>query len=369
MRVGFDARALGAERPSGVERYVVNLVRALSQLPDGPEVIAYTDRPVAEPGIREGGPVRVCVVRARRGWLRAALPWRLWRDRVDLVHLPSTILPPLLPCPAVVTVHDLAWHYHPDTYAPADLRMQRRAGRSAQRAAHVIAVSESTARDVRQVLEVPRQRISVTPLGVSPSFSPDGPRLAADAFPGAERLSGGYLLYAGRLEARKNLLRLVEAYAQVRQAAGAPPLVLAGALGDYADEVARAAQRAGVGEEVIFAGYLAEETLAAAYRGAKAVVYLSLYEGVGLPLLEAMASGAPVVTANRSAMAETAGEAALLVDPESVKAIAEALGRVLSDAGLRARLARAGLGRSRLFTWERTAQETAAAWRRALHGP
>lgn len=372
MRVGLDARTLTAGARSGVEQYVANLVRALSRLEEGPEIIAYVDRPIADPELARAavsGRLRTRVIRARRGWLRAALPWRLWRDSIELAHFPSTILPPLLPCPAVVTVHDLAWARYPETYSRADLYMQTHAvPRSVQRAAHVIAVSQSTARDLVQILRVPEEKITAIPLGVSSHFTPDGPSLPADAFPGADRLEAGYVLYAGPLQPRKNLIRLLKAY---REAVGraypcppVPPLVLAGRRSPHAEEVAETAERLGVAEAVIFAGYVREGLLPALYRGAALFVYPSLYEGFGLPVLEAMASGTPVITSDRSGMAEVAGDAALLVDPENAQQLASALVQLLGDTDLREKMAKRGLARSRAFSWEKTARETAALYQR-----
>lgn len=371
MRVGLDARTLTASSRSGVEQYVVNLVRALAGLKDSPEIIAYTDGPIPDPELARAaasGGLRTEIVRAKRGWLRAALPLRLRRDKADLVHLPSTIVPRLLPCPAVVTVHDLAWAHYPESYDPRDLRMQTRAvPPSVRRAAHVIAVSESTARDLQEILEVPAGKISVTLLGVSSRFSPEGPRLAGSAFPGAEHVEG-CLLYVGRLQERKNLVRLLDAYAQVRRRREAPKLVLAGPDSPHGRELARKAQEMGLAEQVIFPGYLPEDILPAVYRSAAALVYPSLYEGFGLSVLEAMASGTPVITSNRASLAEVAGDAGCLVNPEEVAELASAVERVLADGRLRDDLRERGLARSREFRWARTAELTADVYRRIAGG-
>lgn len=351
---------------------MVELARALAKLEERPEILAYLDRPIGDGELERAlsGGVKTKVVRARRGWLRVALPWRLWRDGVDLVHLPSTILPPLLPCPAVVTVHDLAWARHSETYETKDLRMQREVvPRSVRRAAHVIAVSESTASDLAEVVGVPREKISAIPLGVSSIFRPDGPPLSGDTFPGAERLAEGYVLHTGGLHLRKNIARLLEAYKRVKEVAEAPPLVIAGEAGSAAGrELAERASALGVGDDVIFAGYVEESVLAALYRGATIAAYPSLYEGFGLPVVEAMASGVPVITSNRGATAEVAGEAALLVDPESVEGIAAAISRLLGDEALRQDLTALGLSRSKAFRWEVTAERTAGVYRRVLEG-
>ncbi len=368
MRVGLDARTLAAEQRSGVEHYVVNLVSALARLGEALEIIAYTDRPISDPAlaaVASSPPFRARVMWAPRGWLQAALPWRLWRDGADLVHLPSTILPRLLPCPAVVTVHDLAWRRFPETYPPDDLAMQAVALASAARAARVIAVSNTTAGDLEEA-GIPREKISVTLLGVSPRFSPEGPGLAPDAFPGAERLRQGYLLYVGRLQARKNLLRVVDAYHRVREALAAPPLVLVGGRSEYGEEVARRAQELEMAGHVLLPGHLGDDLLPCLYRSATACVYLPLYEGFGMPVLEAMACGVPVLTSSGSATAEVAGEAALLADPQSPAEIASGLSRLLSDEALRQNLARRGLARSRQFTWEQTARETIRVYKGVL---
>jgi len=368
VRVGVDGRGLAAAARTGVEQYVVGLTRALAEVENRPEMIAYLDRPIADEALAGAlaGRIETKVVRARYGWLRAALPWRLWRDGVDVVHLPSTVMPPVLPCPAVVTVHDLAWKRYPETYSAEDLAMQTsRAAGSIRRAAHVLAVSETTARDLRELLRVPDDRITVTPLAASHEFSPEGSGVPEDAFRGAERLDHGYVLYAGGLSPRKNLMRLLEAYSEMKREVEAPPLVLPGSRSEYADELARRADELGLGDRVVFPGYVEQALMPALYRGATVFVYPSLYEGFGLPVLEAMASGVPVVTSNRGGTAEVAGEAAVLVEPESTEAIAAALRRLLGDEELRGKVGAGGLRRSRGYRWELTARETVAVYGRA----
>ncbi len=373
MRIGLDARTLASPIRSGVEHYVTNLARALARIEAEAEIIAYLDQPISNPALveeLESGSLRAKVIPAKRGWLRAALPWRLWRDRIGIVHLPSTIVPPVLPCPAVVTVHDLAWARYPETYDAADLRMQTRAvPRSVRRAARVIAVSQNTARDVAETLRVRPDRITAIPLGVSPLFSPTGPPLPPDAFPGADRARGGCILHSGGLHPRKNVARLLEAYAELRRRTAAPPLLITGDTSSTAAQESTAQAGAmGFGEDVVFCGTIEESALSALYRSARVAVYPSLYEGFGLPILEAMASGVPVVTSNRASMAEVAGDAALLINPEDVGALASALERALTDDALRGDLRARGLARARLFTWEETARATLSVYERVARG-
>ena len=363
MRVGLDARTLASSVRSGVEHYVANLVRAFATFEDGPEIIAYVDRPIADPQLSaaaSSGIVRTEVVRAKRGWLRAALPFRLWRDGVEIVHLPSTLIPPILPCPAVVTVHDLAWLHYPEAYDPADLRMQTQVvPRSIRRAAYVIAVSQSTADDISRHFDISKDRIAVTPLGVSAAFSPDGPGIE-DLLPQADKLASGFILHTGGHHPRKNLPRLLQAYAVLKdEMPEAPPLVITGDATSSTVRGLRAdAKSLGMLDSLIFPGELDEAIMARLYRSATVAVYPSLYEGFGLPIIEAMASGIPVVTSNRSSMPEVAGDAALLVDPERPDELAAALKRLLSEPDLRAELIAKGISRSHEFTWDRTARQT-----------
>lgn len=371
MRVGLDGRALASATRSGVENYVVGLLGALAKLEERPDITAYLDRDIPEPELADAlraGAVDTTILRAPRGWLQAAFPWRLWRDRVNLVHLPSTIVPFLVPCPAVVTVHDLAFRHCPQTYARSDLRMQFRAlASAAARAAHFIAVSESTARDLITFARVAPERVSVIPLGVSPIFTPDGPPLASDAFDHAEQLSEGYILHTGGLHPRKNLERLLEAYAGLSAEMSLPPLAIAGdPQSRWGRHLVQRAQSLGLAGSVVFTGSLSESLLAALYRRARLVVYPSLYEGFGLPILEGMASGVPVLTSDRSSMPEVAGNAAILVDPESAEQIAQGLRAGLTDEGLREELVPRGLARSRYYTWELTARETLAVYKRVV---
>ena len=372
MRLGLDARALASPVRSGVEHYVINLTRALAALPDTPDIIAYVDRPISDPELAALSSERlnVSLVQSRRGWLRAALPWRLWRDGVDLVHLPSTILPPLLPCPAIVTVHDLAWARFPETYDRADLRMQTRAvPRSLDRASHIIAVSRSTARDVSDTLDIPANKITAIPLGVSPGFSPDGPALSPDAFPGAERLADGYILHlaTGGPHPRKNVAGLLHAYARLRADTPAPPLVIAGDVAsERGQELLKRAAELGLGEDVIFPGQVPETVLPALYRSATFLAYPSLYEGFGLPPLEAMACGVPVVVTDTSSLPEVVGDAGVIVEPSSVQALAGALIDLVRQPERAADLAARGRERARTFTWQRAAEGLDEVFREAL---
>ncbi|MGC8875397.1 MAG: glycosyltransferase family 4 protein, partial [Chloroflexia bacterium] len=227
-------------------------------------------------------------------------------------------------------------------------------------ATRVIAVSQATRDDlIRHYRTVP-DRVHVVHHGVSPRFRPTQDPGVRARYGLPER----YFLYLGTLQPRKNLERLLAAYA--RLPAGAPAFVLAGGRGWYFERIARAVAAHNLGERVLFPGYIADADLPAVLSGAVAFVYPSLYEGFGMPLLEAMACGTPVIASRSSSLPEVVGDAGLLVDPLSVEALQEALQRILEDEPLREALRARGLERARLFTWERCAHETLGVLEKAL---
>jgi glycosyltransferase involved in cell wall biosynthesis len=239
-------------------------------------------------------------------------------------------------------------------------------GRAAARARRVITISEASARDLVEVLGVSRERIAVTPLAADDRFRPIEDAAEVDAVRARHGLEGRYVLYVGNVEPRKNLVRVVDAFerAELRDAT----LAIAGRLAWLSDEIERrVASYRGPGR-VRLLGYVADEDLPALYSGAEAFVYASLWEGFGLPVVEAMACGAAVVASRVAAIEEVAGEAARLVDPLSVDDIAAALASVLGDAAERERLRAAGLARAARYSWAETARRTIEVYRAAVRG-
>jgi glycosyltransferase involved in cell wall biosynthesis len=261
----------------------------------------------------------------------------------------------------VVTVHDLAFRLHPQAYPPA-WRLMHRAGfrRAVREAAAIIAVSRSTASDVARLGGVDEASIRVVPLAGSLSVGEEDPAAALDRL----RVPRPYALFVGTLEPRKNLVRLIRAYQRI--APRVPhALVLAGPMGWRSEPIRRELALPGAGS-IVVTGRVSEADLDALYRGADAFAYPSLYEGFGLPVLDAMARGIPVITSNTSSLPELAGDAAVQVTPGSTGAIATALERVLTDSTERSRLSSAGRDRAEAYTWERTARETIEVYEEAL---
>jgi glycosyltransferase involved in cell wall biosynthesis len=332
--VVIDADVLGRQR-TGDETYVANLLRELPAAAPDLRLAAVTRQPELVP---EG--VEPVELRARsQEWrMASSLPRLLGRLRPALAHFQHS-LPLRCPCPAILTVHDLSFERDPSVMGLADRLVFRTVvPRSARRAVLVIAVSQRTRTDLVELYGIPPDRIVVTPHGVDPIFQPA--KAAAN---------GRYLLFVGAVQERKNPLAALDA----ADAAGLP-LVVVGP----AKDAALADELAGRGASV--RGWVAKEELADLYRGAAALLLPTRYEGFGLPVLEAMASGTPVVATPDAALREVAGDAAIYAEPGE---LADAIRRALER---REELVAAGIERARGFSWQETAHRTAEAYRAAL---
>lgn len=374
LTIGVDASRGDVARPTGTERYSREIVAGLVEV--GPQHAwrLYRRAPLAMTAARAADPARDVVdviIPAPRLWTHTRLLAEVRRRPPDVLFVPAHVMPWWTPCPTVVTVHDLGHLHHPQAHtwtqrAYLDLTTRRHAAK----AAHLIADSTSTAVDLERAFGVEPGRITVVPLGVDGRFAPSG-RAAVDAMRRRLGLSPatGYLLHVGTLQPRKNLLRLIEAFARV--AAGRPELelVLAGSPGWGGEDYLGRARALGVGDRVRLIGYVDEAELPALYSGALVVVFPSLHEGFGLPLVEAMACGAPVAAAGGSSLVEVAGDAAAFFDPRSTASIAACLAQMVDAPEERAQRARLGLSRAGHFTWRRCAEATLDVLERAATAP
>jgi glycosyltransferase involved in cell wall biosynthesis len=282
-------------------------------------------------------------------------------DGVDVFHSSDVLLWKQSAALNVVTIHDLTTLLFPEHHTANTREMQAQVHRFAQEEADVvIAVSKATKRDIVTHLKIPAERVYVARNGVDPAFRPiDEYEVLARALAPMGLSPGEYILHVGTIEPRKNLERLVEAYHQIRKLtpAPAPKLVLAGARGWKFGGVFERVEVLGLKGEVVFLGKVDADVLPALYNGAVLFVYPSLYEGFGLPPLEAMACGTPVIASNTSALPEVVGDAGVTVNPTDTQALAAAMVSLLNDAERRAELAARGLARAKLFSWERAAGE------------
>jgi glycosyltransferase involved in cell wall biosynthesis len=371
-RVGIDCRTALA-RKTGDRTYTLNLLHGLAQMnldPAGWRFHLLVDQPDTGGIVPCAACFQTVVLRApnSRLWTLAALPLYSRRARLDLVHL-HYLAPRFLSCPFVTTIHDVVWSAMPDTFPPLHRQiMARLMPDTARRARRVITVSQASKDEIVRYLRVPTDKISVAYNSVESHYHMVGAaRIAAVR---EKYAIGGvpYVLSVGVQQPRKNVARLRRAFAQVRAAHPEWPhrLVIAGKKGWDGKLAEPAAEDAGIGDRQssaghpppIYIGYVPDEDLPTLYAGATAFAYPSLYEGFGLPILEAMACGCPVVTSDCSSMPEVAGDAAQLVHPFSVESIARGLEIVLGDASRAGELRRRGRERATQFTPERQATAT-----------
>ena len=301
----------------------------------------------------------------RIAWEQLALPRWLHHDAVTLLHGPVNALPFAWRGQSVVTILDLTFMLLPEAFNRANrLYLRWMVAFAAARADRVIAISEATRQDIITRLHVAPERVERIYCGVESRFHPMDNKQETRALRQKWRLEDGFILYLATIEPRKNLIRLIDAYAEIRRRRATKlPLVLAGGAGWGVDLIARRAEETGLGDDIRFVGFVPEHEMPLWYNAADLFVYPSEYEGFGLPALEALACGTPVVASNRSSLPEVVGEAGVLVDPTDTGAMADAMQRVLEDERLQSRLSAAGPEQARPFTWRRMAEETLAVYR------
>ncbi len=353
--IGVDAsRSFGTGR-TGTEHYATEITRHLIRLAPGRFRLYFRTPPQEQPP--SGADLRV--LSAPRLWTHLRLGPEVALRPPSALFIPAHVMPLVCRPPAVVTVHDLGFEHFPKAHpvvSRAYLRWSTR--RHARRAAILVADSTATKEDLVRLYGVQPDRVRVVLLAADDALSPP----TADAIAQVRRLLGlapdaPYLLHVGTLQPRKNLARLLAAYATLMGDHPELRLVLAGGKGWGDEDLAGVARALGVSERVLLPGYVPPPLLSALYGGAAALAMPSLYEGFGLPVVEAMACGAPVLCSNSSSLPEAAGGAALLVDPLSVPDIAAGLRQLLEDDALGAFLRERGLARAALLSWEASARQ------------
>jgi len=370
VRIAIDARKL---RDYGIGTYVRNLLRHLGRLDRTTEYVVVcheADRQI----VPELGENFRAVIDSSPGYsLREqfTIPLDLRRAAVNLFHAPHYVLPPLIPCRSVVTIHDCI-HLRFPQYLPN--RAAHAYARSflwiaTHRSNRILTVSEASKRDILSLFRVPEQKIVVIHNAIDERFwetpAPDEVERVRQRY----QLDGRFVLYAGNIKPHKNLERLIEAFHTLRKQGveDVRLLIIGDEISKYAT-LRRAVHRLKLHQHVRFFGFVPDKTLAVLYRLASVFIFPSLYEGFGLPPLEAMASGTPVITSNVSSLPEVVGDAALLIDPYQADAIADAMLRVLSDEALRRDLRERGLARARHFSWERSIRRVREIYDEVLAG-
>lgn len=366
MRIGIDAHAIGSQL-TGNETYIKNLILALLDLDEVNEYVLFFTRPgIAKAWEGRFPNVRVQLLRPHTPYARIPLsfPIALYKTGVDLVHVQYTA-PPFYHKPIVVTIHDLSFEHFPQFFTPKERFFFRRTiPRTARRAAKVLTVSEYSRRDIIHTYGLPPEKVVVTPNGVGSEFAPVRDTARLEALQKKYGIEREYLLSVGNLQPRKNLAQLIRAYTRLRELVEEfrGQLVIVGRKAWLYQNIVHEAHRSRYVGDVIFTDYVPEDDLPGLYSGATAFVYPSIFEGFGLPVLEAMACGTPVITSNSSALPEVVGEAGLMVDPYDEEAMARAIQRVVEDAQLRAQLSEQSLVQAAKFSWRRTAELTLAVY-------
>lgn len=376
MHIGINAHLLaftGNYRQAGLSRYIYEIVTQIPLQRPRSRFTAFVGSDPIPPDFPLPSNLtisasRLPTVRApiRIAWEQTVLPIASARHRLDLLFCPVNIRPVISTCPTVITIHDLIFLRYPRAFHPLKrLYLTAFTGWSARHARQVIAVSEATRRDIIELLKVRPKKVSTVHNGVGTQFRPLPPGEQA-AFRAEKGITGRIIIHVGTLEPRKNITTLLKAFAAITNDPDLADvtLVIGGSKGWYYDEIFATAERLGLGSwesggRVLWLGRVPDSELPLWYNVASVCAYPSLYEGFGLPALEAMACGTPVVASNRSALPEVVGKAGLLVEPEDTNAWADSLRALLRDPDKAEVLSRASLQQASKFGWERTAQQTA----------
>jgi glycosyltransferase involved in cell wall biosynthesis len=377
-RIGIDiSRTLG--QPGGVGWFVDRYVRALATVDSTNHYTFYPFFWFCHPreyrdAFRPSHPhFRVHDLNRsfedlRQRWSGQGLTPRELLGPIELLHSPGYTAPYVPGIKLCVTIHDMSFLTHPHFHTEENRQFcMVQSMRAARLADAILCDSQATADDVRRYLHVPLERLFVVPGAAGPEFRrlTDARAIAATLF--RLGITENFLLFVGTVEPRKNLATLIEAFARVTKGTQRPELlVIAGGTGWKNDQVYERVRELRLEAAVRFLGYVTVEDLVVLYNACRAFVYPSLYEGFGLPVLEAMSCGAPVITSGVSSLPEVAGDAALLLDPRDTDALVDAICAVLDDSGLRSGLRTKGLERCRRFSWEQTARLTVEVYRRCL---
>ena len=370
LRIGLDGTPLLGQR-SGVGNYTGRLLAALIREKPEWEFLLYSNRPLGElePALNRVTPVYSRFSSRRLFWMHCLLPAAIRRSRPQLCHFPNSMAPLWQKSPFVLTIHDASLFLYGRYHPPARLLSIRFAlPLLARRAEAIITVSHSARDDLLRTLKLPPEKVHVIYEAAASSFRPVTDRACLDALRRKYDLPEQFLLFVGTLEPRKNLRRLVRALRRIRRNGYRQPLVLVGADGWKLADLHAEIEHLGLKDAVRFTGYVPAEDLPGLFSLATLFVFPSLYEGFGLPPLEAMACGTPVLTSNSTSLAEICGGGAYLVNPRDEEEMAAALMELLDDEELRRHLGQRGRRRAQQFSWTRAARKTAAVYRHVLNG-
>lgn len=371
MRIGINVRHIQS-RPTGVAKYMLNSILNLKKLDyNNNQYLLFfgSDKPVPEVILDAGFDYDVSKIPTNNQifkflWAQLYLPHAIKAHKIDLFHEFSLISPVIKKCRTVLTVYDLAHLYLPECYTyMTRLYLNSLLSRSIKQADSIIAISESSKRDIMEHFKIAPEKIKVVYAGIDEIFRPIDDMEELERIKKVYRIKGDFILTVSLISPRKNLIRLIEAFKALRdQKKIDSQLVIVGRKAWLYEDVFREVASSGLEEDVIFCGHIPREHLLCLYNAATLFAYPSLYEGFGLPILEAMACATPVMASNVSSMPEVCGEAALLVDPYDIEELASAIADIVSKPHLRQTLIKRGLEQVSKFSWKKTAEETLAVY-------
>jgi glycosyltransferase involved in cell wall biosynthesis len=374
LRIAIDVTSVPPQK-GGVGFYLAGLIDALQKVDNDNHYVIFADESQCPDFKVDASTFTVVGMSNKRRptrllWEQLVLPAMIKKLRIDVLHSPHYTRPLRdLSCASVVVFHDMTFYLLPRHHVFwKKLFFCNIIPLSARKADRIIAVSESTKRDMQEILGISGNKIDVIMHAVSTSYRPDIPQSCIEVVSRKYNLPQEYILFVGTIEPRKNVPRLIEAYRQlVKEEPTAPSLVIVGLRGWHLRDFEKKFREDALVGKIITTGYLVEEDLPAVYAGASLFVYPSLYEGFGIPLLEALACGVPSVTSNVSAMPEVAGDAAIFIDPYDTQSLSSAMLRVLRNDILRQELRQRGIRRAHAFSWEKAAIQTIETYMKSFY--
>lgn len=369
MVIGIDAHSLNSQQ-CGNETYTYNLVTSLSGIDTSNQYFVFvSDKNILNNnGLANTGNFCISLLPLRNKWLRmpVALGVETFRKKIDVLHT-QYFIPPFYKGKIVVTVHDICFKTFPQYFSRSDMFSFKLFELRIKKADRIIVVSNFIKDELMQKMGVDSQKIDVIYNGVNGTFRPIENKKAISKIESKYGIKSKFILYVGRINLRKNLDSLIMAYGLIRRKMGAEyKLVIAGKHDFGKGIIYNTARKLNLEKEVIITGYVPMEDLPLLYNGAKVFVYPSFYEGFGLPVVEAMACGTPVVTSNTPVFSEISGGAAIMIDPYNVKQLAEATIRLLTRSDIWKEFSEAGLRRASIFSWEKTAELTLKSYNKVM---
>lgn len=364
MLIGIDGNEANVEKKVGISEYVYELLLQFNKMQvANVEFEIFLKNSPRDDLPPEGDNWHYHVFGPRKLWTQFALPLRLYitKNRPDVFFSPGHYAPRFSPVPQVISIMDLAFFHFPEYFTRKDLAQLRNwTAYSVNKADAVITISNASKDDIIEQYTIPKEKIYVIYPGIKEGLALQQSVYAMNELKAKYSLSDKYILFVGTLQPRKNILRLIEAFSILsrKRAFSDTDLVIVGKKGWSYEEILQAPQKFAVADRVKFLDFVPDEDLPLLYRHAQCFVLPSLYEGFGLPVLEAMKYNCPVITSNVSSLPEAGGDAAVYVDPLSVDDIAEKLEKVLSDKNLRNQLIEKGRKQIQKFSWEKAANET-----------